>query len=61
MSEHRRKGPSRFGRSLALGLVTAAIFLGLILGGAAWAGWTVTNNGLSPVNWINVNRMLREC
>lgn len=47
MSEHRRKGPSRFGRSLALGLVTAAIFLGLILGGAAWAGWTVTNNGLS--------------
>ncbi len=32
MSEHRRKGPSRFGRSLALGLVTAAIFLGLILG-----------------------------
>ncbi|MBQ9332089.1 MAG: hypothetical protein IJS11_04030, partial [Oscillospiraceae bacterium] len=47
MSEHRRKGPSRFGRSLALGLVTAAIFLGLLLGGAAWAGWTVTNNGLS--------------
>ena len=47
MYQPKRKSPSRFGRSLALGLLTTAIFLALLLGGAAWAGYTVTNNGLS--------------
>lgn len=47
MYQPKRKSPSRFGRSLALGLFTAAVFAALLLGGLAWAGYTVTNSSVS--------------
>ena len=43
----RRKEESRFGRALFLGLLTTAVFVALLLGGAAFLGWSVTNNGVS--------------
>ena len=46
-TSRKKKEPSRFGRGLALGLLTTAIFASLILGACAWFGYSVTNNGVS--------------
>ena len=47
MHTNHRKQASRFGQALFLGLLTTAIFVFLLVGGYAWAGYTVTHNGHS--------------